>query len=109
MEFSTINPWNLEPIEKFNNHTDEEANGIIESVDSTFHQWKKTSFEQRSALLIKVGEVLLKNKQTYAAHITEEMGKPISESLAEVEKCAWVCKFYAENAAKFLAPRVVET
>jgi succinate-semialdehyde dehydrogenase/glutarate-semialdehyde dehydrogenase len=109
MEFSTINPWNLQPIETFNNHTDDEANSIIEAVDSTYHQWKKTPFEERASLLIKVGEVLLKNKQTYADHITEEMGKPISESLAEVEKCVWVCKFYAENAAKFLTPKIVET
>ena len=109
MEFSTINPWNLQPIETFNNHTDDEANSIIEAVDSTYHQWKKTSFEERASLLIKVGEVLLKNKQTYADHITEEMGKPISESLAEIEKCAWVCKFYAENAAKFLTPKIVGT
>lgn len=109
LQFSTINPWNLESIETYTNHTDSEANSIIESVDSTFHQWKKTSFEERAALLIKVGEVLMENKQTYADHITEEMGKPISESLAEVEKCAWVCKFYAENAAKFLAPKTVET
>ena len=109
MQFSTINPWNLQPIETFNNHTDAEANSIIEAVDSTFHQWKKTTFEDRASLLLKVGEVLLKNKQTYAEHITEEMGKPILESVAEVEKCAWVCTFYAENAAKFLAHRLVET
>lgn len=109
MEFSTINPWNLEPIETFKNHSIDEANAIIDSVDTRFHDWKKTNFSDRSKLLLRAGEVLLENKEKYAHHITEEMGKPISESIAEIEKCAWVCRFYAENAENFLAPKVVET
>ena len=109
MEIVSINPWNLETVERFTAHTDAEANAIIESVDSAFHSWKKTSFSERSTLMHNLGEVLIKNKETYAAHITSEMGKPISESIAEIEKCAWVCHFYADNAEQFLAPRMVET
>ena len=109
MEVVSINPWDLSEVERFQTHTDEEASAIIDQVDEAFSDWKKTSFAHRAELLHRVAEVLLKNKERYAAHVTAEMGKPISESLAEVEKCAWVCRFYADNAADFLAPKTVET
>ena len=109
MEVSSINPWNLREVERFKTHTSEEASAIIESVNTQFLSWKKTSFADRSALLNRVGEILLERKETYGAHITAEMGKPISESIAEVEKCAWVCRFYAEKAESFLSPKMVHT
>lgn len=109
MEVVSINPWNLQEVERFKAHTDQEANQIIDSVHSEFTSWKKTSFSERAALLMRVGDILEKRKEEFAAHITAEMGKPISESIAEVSKCAWVCRFYSENAANFLAARMVET
>lgn len=109
MEVTSINPWNLEEVERFKTHTTEETDAIIRSVDEEFHRWKKTAFSERAQLLNRASEVLLERKQTYAAHITAEMGKPIVEAIAEVEKCAWVCRFYAERAEGFLKPRPIET
>ncbi len=109
MKVQSVNPWNLEVIEAFETHTAEQVDTIINAVDEEFHDWKKTSFEHRAALMNKASDVLLKNKQKYGEHISLEMGKPIAEAIAEVEKCAWCCRYYADNAADFLSPKVIET
>jgi succinate-semialdehyde dehydrogenase/glutarate-semialdehyde dehydrogenase len=67
----------------------------------TFESWKEVSPSERCRLLIKAGQVLRDNVEEYAKMITLEMGKPIYESRSEVNKCAWVCDYYAENAEKF--------
>ncbi|MEZ4720411.1 MAG: NAD-dependent succinate-semialdehyde dehydrogenase [Flavobacteriales bacterium] len=109
MEVVSINPWNLEEIERFKTHTNEETDAIIRSVDAEYQTWRKTSFADRTKLLMRVADILNERKDKYAAHITAEMGKPIVEAVAEVQKCAWVCRFYAEQAESFLKPRAIET
>src|SRR5690606_18866075 len=66
-------------------------------------------FSERKILMLQAAEVLKSNKQEYAKLITQEMGKPIKQAIAEVEKCAWVCEYYAENAQNHLANEPVET
>lgn len=109
MNVQSVNPWNLEVIEEFDMHTSEQVDTIITSVDKEFHSWKKTSFEHRAGLMHKAGEVLLKNKQKYAEHVSLEMGKPLAESIAEIEKCALCCRYYADNAEQFLATKIIKT
>ena len=109
MKVSSVNPWNLKVIEEFNVHSIEETDSVIQDVNDAFYEWRTTSFSERSRLFNAASDVLVKNKNKYAQHITSEMGKPIVESLAEVEKCAWVCRFYAENAESFLQPKEIET
>lgn len=109
MEVASINPWNLQEIERFKTHTNAEADAIVQAAHDRFLSWKKTSFIERARLLNRAGEILIERKAKYAAHITAEMGKPITEAIAEVEKCAWVCRFYAEKAEAFLQNRIVET
>ncbi|MEX2597207.1 MAG: NAD-dependent succinate-semialdehyde dehydrogenase [Salibacteraceae bacterium] len=109
MEVTSINPWNLEEIERFSTHSEDETNKIISDVNEQFFTWRKTDFKQRSKLMNNVAEVLLKNIEQYAQRISLEMGKPIGEALSEVEKCAWVCRYYADNASSFLAPKTIET
>jgi len=109
MEVSSINPWTLEEIERFETHSVEETDRIITAVNDQYGQWKKTSFDERTQLLHKVSDVLTANKRKYAEHISLEMGKPIAEAIAEVEKCAWVCRYYADQSKTFLAPKVIET
>lgn len=105
----STNPYNQEVIKSYKEHSPKEINHIIADSDSEFAEWRKTSFENRSKLLSKTALLLKKNIEEYSRIITMEMGKPIRESHAEIEKCAWVCKFYSENGENFLAPQIIET
>jgi len=76
---------------------------------STFTNYRHSSFIERAMLMHKVAALLRERSREFAEVITREMGKPFSEAGAEVKKCAWVCEYYAENAARFLEDKVVET
>ena len=76
---------------------------------STFTHYRHSSFVERAMLMHKVAAVLRERSREFAEVITREMGKPLTEAGAEVKKCAWVCEYYAENAARFLEDKVVET
>ncbi|WP_420319287.1 NAD-dependent succinate-semialdehyde dehydrogenase [Ekhidna sp.] len=104
-----INPATEEPLKAFENHSDQEIINTIESAHQAFGEWKHTSFEQRAQLMKSAGEVLRKERRAFANIMTQEMGKTLKESEAEVEKCAWVCEFYADNAKKFLKDEIIET
>ena len=91
-------------IKDYDEHSKNEVKDIIGLVHGEYKSWRTTSFEHRSKLMYKAAEVLRTNKNKYAEIISLEMGKAITEARAEVEKCAWVCDYYAENAEDFLAP-----
>ena len=82
-------------------------NKLIKS-EKTFHQWKKISFSERQKFLQKLSKVLLKNKEKFAKIITNEMNKPISQSIAEIEKCALMIDYYAK-AENVLKPEKIKT
>ncbi len=103
------NPYNGEIIEEFKEYTKEEVNKAIEKADECFKSWRKVSFSEKSKLLKNAAKELRKNQRSYAEDMTKEMGKPISQSLAEIEKCAWVCEYYAENAEDHLQNEMIET
>lgn len=109
MKLKSINPTTKEVFAEYELDSDKIVLQIIESAQKTFLKYKETSFKQRSENLLKVANLLRSNKETYAKVITNEMGKPIKQSIAEIEKCAWVCEYYAENAEKFLMPQQVKT
>ncbi|NOX17869.1 MAG: NAD-dependent succinate-semialdehyde dehydrogenase, partial [Chlorobi bacterium] len=75
----------------------------------TFLEWRRTTFAERSKLMFNAAKVLRDNVKKYGEIMTLEMGKPIKQSYAEVEKCAWVCEYYAENAEKILQKEFIET
>jgi len=104
-----INPATDELIKEYKEHTDDEVKKIIEAAHKCYLSWRYVSFAERSKLMHKAAEVLRKNIDKYARLITVEMGKVIKESRAEVEKCAWVCEYYADNAGRFLADEIIET
>lgn len=81
----------------------------VEKSHKAFELWKETPFQARSAAIKKAAAKLTAEKQSLAKLITEEMGKPISQALAEIEKCAWLCEYFAENAEAFLKPEMVAT
>jgi len=105
----SINPANLQVIKTYHLLQPAEVNKIIDLTQDTYENWQETSFSQRSKLMMNASGVLRKNKEDYSKLMTLEMGKPISQSRAEVEKCAWICEYYAENAEKFLADELIET
>ena len=78
-------------------------------ASETFRSYRKTSIAERAAWLVHAAEILESEKSAYARIMTTEMGKPIGAAVAEVEKSAWGCRYYAENAERFLADEIVPT
>ncbi|MBS1517629.1 MAG: NAD-dependent succinate-semialdehyde dehydrogenase [Bacteroidetes bacterium] len=109
MIFKSINPYNGKEVGSYTEHTDSELSEMLDTAGKSFQSWKKTPLVKRSELIIKAGQILRDNIEEYARMITVEMGKPITESRAEINKCAWVCDYYADNAGKFLADEIIET
>lgn len=105
----SINPYTGKVIYEFNTHSDVEIERIISRADKTFHEWRRTSMDNRSDLMNAVAEEIETNKDEYAEVMTREMGKPIEQARAEIEKCAWVCRYYAENASRHLENELIST
>ncbi|MCX6248677.1 MAG: NAD-dependent succinate-semialdehyde dehydrogenase [Bacteroidetes bacterium] len=103
----SINPTTNHVIREYPEHSSSEVRKIIEDVHSEWLTWKETTFEYRSGLLKSAARILRQRKETYARMMTEEMGKIIRESMAEIEKCAVTCDYYAENGAEILQDRIV--
>ncbi|WP_378186339.1 NAD-dependent succinate-semialdehyde dehydrogenase [Aquimarina sp. W85] len=108
-KIKSINPYTGELIKTYDAHSSQEASEILKNADQTFASWRTTPIKDRAKKMKQVAEILMDNKEEYATMITLEMGKPISQSIAEIEKCAWVCDFYALNAPQFLADAIIET
>ncbi|MFZ1517429.1 MAG: NAD-dependent succinate-semialdehyde dehydrogenase [Ignavibacteriaceae bacterium] len=106
---SSINPANNKLLKNYVEMSGEKSTEIISLADEAFRTWKETSFVHRSQLMKNAANVLRTNSEEYSVLMTAEMGKPIVQSRAEVEKCAWVCDYYAENAERFLADEIVKT
>ncbi|MFA5534703.1 MAG: aldehyde dehydrogenase family protein, partial [Mariniphaga sp.] len=105
----SVNPATGELIKVYDNHTEKGIQKIINSVDKCWHQWKKSSFFQRSQLMQNLSSLLRSNKEQLARLMAHEMGKVLFEGVAEIEKCAWVCDYYAVNAENFLENEVIES
>ena len=105
----SINPATNETIASYEEYTPERIRSILDSADAAFLSWRKTSFLERSEKMFKAAQVLRNRKFEFAHLMTTEMGKPITQAEAEVEKCAWLCEYYAENAERFLADETIMT
>jgi len=109
MAIETLNPATEELIKTFDPISAEEIQIIIDDVNTDFLEWKNTEFSERKRLMLNASAILRKEKDKYAKILTLEMGKPITQGIAEVEKCAWVCEYYAENAEDILSKEFIET
>lgn len=109
MIIESINPASGETIKSYMLHSQQEVSEKVNAVHKAWLSWKETSFEQRSSLLNRMAEVLLHRKGELAKLMALEMGKPITQGVAEVEKCASVCKYYAEYANDQLADMIIKT
>ena len=103
MTLKSINPATGEVIETFQPFTRSQIDDALEAATLAQRVWRKTSFHERGERLRAVAAHLRARKAELARAATREMGKPITEAEAEVEKCAWNCDFYAERAERFLA------
>ncbi len=109
MMLNSINPANGQEIASYKEMTLEEVGAIIANVDSAYHEWRNTSFDHRATLLRRASELLQNRKEDLGRLMTLEMGKPYTQALAEVTKCATVCEYYADNAERILADQIIET
>ncbi len=101
----TVDPATGENGKAYRAHTLDEAQSIAARCAAAQQLWRKTPIAERSRLMHAAARLLRTNKSRYAALMTEEMGKTVTEGLAEIEKCASTADYFAENAAAFLAPR----
>ncbi len=105
----SVNPATGEEIKNYPDMNENEINEILENSNKIFLEWQTTGFSQRAEKMNKAHDILLKRKDEFAEIMTLEMGKPILQSISEVEKCAWVCKYFAENSENFLANDEIKT
>ena len=104
----SINPANEEMFAEFKEINLAETKQIVSESSSAQKEWGRLDIKSRIAIISDVGKMIVENSREYAEIITEEMGKPILEAVAEVEKCALVCEYYAENAEIFLEDKHLE-
>ncbi|WP_224003133.1 NAD-dependent succinate-semialdehyde dehydrogenase [Aureimonas sp. SA4125] len=102
----SINPATGETIADYPEHSDADIEQALASADDAFRNWRATRFAERTALLLRAADLLDERRDLLAEIATREMGKRLVEARAEVDKCAAGCRFYAENAEKFLADDV---
>jgi len=109
MAIASINPTTGETLKTFEPHSPAQVEQKLQLAAETFQSHRHTSLEERAAKMTRVAEILETEKLAFGKLMTTEMGKPIKAAIGEAEKCAWVCRYYAENARAHLADQLVET
>src|SRR6202050_4211720 len=109
MTVTTIDPSTGQPLDTYEETTPEQLDALLDDARSAYQGWGDLSPDQRAKGLGRLAEELRRREEELAMLATLEMGKPLLESRAEVEKCAWTCEWYAEHGPKFLEAEVFET
>src|SRR5216117_4358545 len=109
MPIASINPATGEKLKEFSPFDDAEIEKRLSRAEIAFKRYRRTTLTERAELLHAVSELLFQEKQTFAEIITLEMGKLFRDSVAEIEKCASGCQFYAENGERFLEDEAAQT
>lgn len=109
MPIASVNPTTAEVLKTFLPLGAEEVESAIAQAARTFETYRLTSFDQRAQWLENTANLLQQQRDALAHLMTLEMGKPITEARAEIDKCAWVCRYYAEQGAAFLRPELIPT
>ncbi len=107
--FESVNPATGKPLETYAEHDEEEVGTRLARAWTTWESWRERELDDRAELLRRVADRLDDERDELAELMTAEMGKPISSAESEVEKCAWVCRHYADHAAGYLSPEHIET
>ncbi len=109
MAIATINPATGEVVKKFDALTETQVDEKISKAAKAFRSFRKTSFADRARWMTKAAGILEAEKEALGRLMTLEMGKTLGSAIAEAEKCAGTCRYYAEHAARFLADEIIET
>jgi succinate-semialdehyde dehydrogenase / glutarate-semialdehyde dehydrogenase len=109
MKLQSINPATGELIESFDETSDAQLEAALQRARQTFAAYRKTSFAERAGWMQKTAQILDGESDKWARLMTREMGKTYKAAVAEAQKCAWACRYFAEHAAAFLADEQVRT
>jgi succinate-semialdehyde dehydrogenase/glutarate-semialdehyde dehydrogenase len=109
MRIASINPTTGEILKTFDALTKNQIEGRLARASETFKTYRTMSFASRAEMMNHAADILERDKQDFGKLMTVEMGKPFKAGVGEAEKCAWVCRYYAENAQHHLADQIVET
>ena len=107
MAIATINPATRQLLKTFEPLTDSQIEEKLQRAAEAFSKHRRTSFAERARMMMKAAEILENEKESHARLMTTEMGKTFRSAVEEASKCAWACRYYAENAEKFLADEVI--
>ncbi len=106
---TAINPADGKKIRTYKENSEKEVDDKVKTAYKAYTEWRETTFPQRVERLRNAARVLVSRKDEYADLMAREMGKPIRDGRAEIEKCVWACNFYADKALSFLQPEIIET
>ena len=109
MAIATINPATGQVLKTFEPLSDAQIEVKLQRAADTFSSYKKVPFAERARMMLNAAAILESEKEAFGRMMTTEMGKTLRSAIDEAAKCAWVCRYYAENAERFLADEIVET
>src|ERR1041385_8367452 len=109
MPIASTNPTTGETLKTFDALSAKQIGEKLQLAADTFRSYRRTPFAERTRMMLRAAEILETRKNEFAKVMTTEMGKPLKAAVSEAEKCAWVCRYYAETAQEHLADKVVET
>ncbi|MEM5517374.1 NAD-dependent succinate-semialdehyde dehydrogenase [Henriciella sp. AS95] len=109
MTVRSVNPATEDVIEEFEPHSDVDVDQALAVAEERYASWRLTGFDERSRLMHAAADVLEDRKDNFAHRMTLEMGKPLKQAVAEAEKCAWVCRHYADHAEEYLKDETIGT
>ncbi len=109
MAIATINPATGQLLKTFAQLSDAQIAEKLQRASGAFSEYRKLSFAARAGMMVKAAAILDQEKEAFGRLMTTEMGKPFRAAVDEAAKCAWACRYYAENAERFLADEIVET
>jgi succinate-semialdehyde dehydrogenase/glutarate-semialdehyde dehydrogenase len=109
MTIASVNPATGQKIKTYNEMTPEQVSAAVAQAHDAWKSWRRTVFAERGKLMKRAGEILRQRKEEFARLMAIEMGKPLKQGVAETEKCAWACDYYADHAEAHLAPDIIKT
>src|SRR5438874_3213787 len=109
MAIATVNPATGQVVKTFESLSDAQIEVRLQKAADTFLSYRRVPFAERAQKMLKAAAILDGEKETFAKMMTTEMGKTFRSAVDEAAKCAWVCRYYAENAERYLADEAVQT